>query len=86
LAVEVAREVRASRGMLLPVGVVVNRDGAGDQSVDEYCATAGVAILMHIPHERCIAEAYSSAASLVEALSEYRGRFVALWKRLAHLS
>jgi MinD superfamily P-loop ATPase len=76
LAVEVAR------GELgLPVGVVVNRDGVGDQGVDEYCAAEGIPILMRIPHDRRIAEAYSEGMPLVEALPEYRERFVALWQR-----
>jgi MinD superfamily P-loop ATPase len=76
LAVEVAR------GELgLPVGVVVNRDGVGDQGVDEYCAAEGIPILMRISHDRRIAEAYSEGMPLVEALPEYRERFVALWQR-----
>jgi MinD superfamily P-loop ATPase len=76
LAVEVAR------GELgLPVGVVVNRDGVGDQGVDEYCAAEGIPILMRIPHDRRIAEAYSEGVPLVETLPEYRERFVELWRR-----
>jgi len=74
LAVEVAR------GELgLPVGVVVNRDGVGDQGVDEYCAAEGIPILLRIPHDRRIAEAYSEGVALVEALPEYRERFRALY-------
>jgi MinD superfamily P-loop ATPase len=82
LAVEVARgELR------LPVGVVVNRDGVGDQGVDEYCAAEGIPILMRIPHDRRIAEAYSEGMPLVEALPAYRERFRDLWatvERLVH--
>jgi MinD superfamily P-loop ATPase len=77
LAVEVARDELG-----LPVGVVINRDGVGDQGVDEYCAAEGVPILMRIPLERRIAEAYSEGVPLVEARSEYRERFVMLWERL----
>jgi MinD superfamily P-loop ATPase len=75
LAVEVAREVGASGQTPLPVGVVVNRDGVGDQGVDEYCAAEGVPILMRIPHDRRIAEAYSEGVPLVEAMPAYRQRF-----------
>jgi MinD superfamily P-loop ATPase len=46
LAVEVAREVGASGQTPLPVGVVVNRDGVGDQGVDEYCVAEGIPILI----------------------------------------
>jgi MinD superfamily P-loop ATPase len=80
LAVEVAR------GELgLPVGVLVNRDGVGDQGVDEYCAAEGIPILMRIPHDRRIAEAYSEGVPLVETLPEYRERFVALWQQVEAL-
>jgi MinD superfamily P-loop ATPase len=78
LAVEVARDELG-----LPVGVVINRDGVGDRGVDEYCATEGIPILMRIPLERRIAEAYSEGIPLVEAAPEYRERFLELWKDIA---
>ena len=77
LAVEVARDELG-----LPVGVVVNRDGVGDQSVDEYCAAENIPILMRIPLDRRIAEAYSEGRPLVEALPEYRERFRELYERI----
>jgi MinD superfamily P-loop ATPase len=77
LAVEVA-----SDELGLPVGVVINRDGVGDQGVDEYCKSENVPILMRIPLDRRIAEAYSEGIPLVEALPEYRERFVELWERI----
>jgi MinD superfamily P-loop ATPase len=70
LAVEVARDELG-----LPVGVVVNRDGVGDQGVDDYCKAEGIPILMRIPLDRRIAEAYSEGVPLVEALPEYRKQF-----------
>ncbi|MCR4406871.1 MAG: ATP-binding protein [Anaerolineae bacterium] len=77
LAVEVARDELG-----LPVGVVINRDGVGDQGVDEYCAAEGIPILMRIPLDRRIAEAYSEGVPLVEALPEYRARFRELHQRI----
>ena len=77
LAVEVARDELG-----LPVGVVVNREGAGDSGVDDYCAAEGIPILMRIPLERRIAEAYSEGIPLVEALPEYVGRFRELHRRI----
>ena len=74
LAVEVARDELG-----LPVGVVVNRDGVGDQGVDAYCAAEGIPILMRIPLERRIAEAYSDGVSLVQALPEYCQQFLNLY-------
>ena len=78
LAVEVARNELG-----LPVGVVINRDGMGDRGVEAYCAEEGIPILMRIPLDRRIAEAYSEGIPLVEALPEYRQRFAALWEEIA---
>ena len=80
LAVEVARDELG-----LPVGVVVNRDGVGDQGVDDYCSDEGIPILMRIPLERRIAEAYSEGVSLVQALPEYRQRFRDLYASIERL-
>ena len=80
LAVEVARDELG-----LPVGVVVNRDGVGDQGVDEYCADEGIPILMRIPLDRRIAEAYSEGVSLIETLPAYRERFQELYERIVRL-
>ncbi len=80
LAVEVARDE-----LRLPVGVVINRDGVGDQGVDDYCATEDIPILMRIPLERRIAEGYSEGVPLVEAAPAYRQRFIGLWERLVKL-
>jgi MinD superfamily P-loop ATPase len=78
LAVQVARDELG-----LPVGVVLNRDGIGDAGVEEYCASEGIPILMRIPLDRRIAEAVSDGKALVEALPEYRPRFVKLYQHIA---
>ena len=77
LAVQVARDELG-----LPVGVVINRDGVGDQGVDEYCTAESIPILMRIPLDRRIAEAYSDGGTLVEALPECRERFRGLYRRI----
>lgn len=80
-AVEVARDE-----MGLPVGVIVNREGVGDEGVDAYCQTEGVPILMRIPIERSIAEAYSEGLPLVDAVPAYRERFRALYADIERLA
>jgi MinD superfamily P-loop ATPase len=77
LAVEVARDELG-----LPVGVVINRDGVGDEGVEDYCAAEDIPILMRIPLDRRIAEAYSEGVSMVEALPEYQEQFVELYRRI----
>jgi MinD superfamily P-loop ATPase len=80
LAVEVARDELG-----LHVGVVINRDGIGDQGVDDYCTAEGIPILMRIPLNRQIAEAYSDGRALVEARPEYRERFRGLYDAVRRL-
>jgi MinD superfamily P-loop ATPase len=77
LAVQVAREELG-----LPVGVVINRDGTGDEGVETYCTQEEIPILMRIPLDRRIAEAISGGAALVEALPEYRPRFIEMYRRI----
>ncbi len=81
LAVQVARDE-----MGLPVGVVVNRDGVGDRGVDEYCAAEGIPILMRIPLERRIAEAYSNGVLLVQIEPVWQARFRGLYQQIEGLA
>jgi MinD superfamily P-loop ATPase len=81
LAVEVARgELR------LPVAVVINRDGVGDQGVERYCQAKGIPVVMRIPMDRRIAEAYAEGHPLLEALPEYRQRFLDLYQRVQEVA
>jgi MinD superfamily P-loop ATPase len=77
LAMEVARIELG-----LPVGVVINREGVGDRGVEDYCSAENIPILMRIPLDRRIAEAYSEGVTIVEALPEYVAKFVQLYLRI----
>lgn len=79
LAVETVRE------MAIPFGVVVNRVGVGDDRVHEYCGAQGIPILLEIPDDRRIAEAYSRGELIVDALPQYRGLFAGLAEKVAAL-
>ncbi|HNS22646.1 MAG TPA: ATP-binding protein [Sedimentisphaerales bacterium] len=72
LAVELTRELG------LPFGVAINRDGIGDDRVERYCQAQNIDILLRLPDDRRIAEAYSCGAMIVGALPEYRRVFVEL--------
>jgi MinD superfamily P-loop ATPase len=76
LAVEVGRELN------LPMGVVINRDGIGDGSVDEFCETEGLPILMRIPFEHAIAEGIARGQPLVEIHPGYLHQFRQLYNRV----
>jgi MinD superfamily P-loop ATPase len=75
--VEVARD---ELGLL--VGVVINRDGIGDEKVEAYCQSEGIPILTRIPFDRRIAEVYSEGGLVIEALPEYREPFRELYRRI----
>ncbi len=77
IAVELATEE-----LNLPVGVVINRDGIGDAGVEKFCEEMGIPILMRIPMDRRIAEAYADGIALVNALPDYREAFVNLYHRI----
>ncbi|HSA32472.1 MAG TPA: ATP-binding protein [bacterium] len=74
------------RALGVPFGVVVNRVGVGDGRVHAYCAAEGIPILLDIPDDRRIAEAYSSGRMVVEALPEYRALFGELWRAIGELA
>ena len=80
LAVETVRKLGVR------FGVVLNRADIGDDETDHYCREENIAILMRIPHDRRIAEAYSRGVPLVEALPEYRAVFGELWQCLRELA
>lgn len=65
-----------------PFGVVINRVGIGDDRTHHYCASENIPILLEIPDDRRIAEAYSRGKTIVDALPEYRGHFLSLLEKM----
>jgi MinD superfamily P-loop ATPase len=80
LAVQLSRDE-----LKLPVGVVINRDGIGDQGVEDFCASEKIPILMRIPYQRQIAEAGAEGIPLVHAIPEYRSEFRRLFTSIKTL-
>jgi MinD superfamily P-loop ATPase len=76
LAVDMVRELG------IPFGVVVNRMGIGDDRVHAFCGKEGIPVLLEIPDDRRIAEAYSRGELIVDALPEYRGLFEGLLEQV----
>jgi len=76
LAVDMVRDLQ------LPFGVVVNRMGSGDRRIQAFCEKQQIPILLEIPDDRRIAEAYSRGILMVDALPEYRSLFEDLWKTI----
>jgi MinD superfamily P-loop ATPase len=82
---DLALAVETVRQLGIPFGVVVNRMGIGDDRVHAYCAREGVPILLEIPDDRRIAEAYSRGDLVVDVLPEYRSLMEQLLERTTHL-
>ncbi len=70
--------VEAVRLMGLPHGLVINRAGMGNDDVKTYARSNKVPILMEIPFDKRIAQAYSRGELIVSCLPEYREKFVRL--------
>jgi MinD superfamily P-loop ATPase len=49
-----------------PMGAVINRAGAGDDSVQTFCREQGIPILAELPMERAVAEAYSQGLVIAQ--------------------
>ncbi len=70
------------RALKLPCGVVVNRMDIGDDRVHAYCRDQNLPILLEIPDDRRIAEAYSRGRLIVDVLPEYMNLFLTLPARI----
>lgn len=76
LAVGVARDLN------VPLGVIINRDGIGDDGVERYCEEEGIEILAKIPMDRRIAEAYSKGVPMVQEIAEMKNVFEGVLQRI----
>ena len=76
---DLALAVDMVRKLDIPCGVVINRDGAGDNKVEEYCRERNVPVLLRIPLDIEIARLYSLGITLVEGKPQWREAFVGLY-------
>jgi len=70
----------------IPCGLVINRSDMGDDQVRVFAREEGVPILMEIPFDRWIAETYSRGEMIVEAVPEWRERFLELYHGIEKLA
>jgi MinD superfamily P-loop ATPase len=62
--------VATVRRLELPFGVVVNREGAGDDRVTRYCKNEAIPLLGTIPDDRRIAKAYAAGVMAISMIPE----------------
>ncbi len=70
----------------IPRGLVINRSDMGDDKVREYAKTVDLPILMEIPFDRKIAEAYSRGDALVDAIPRMKADFLELYRRIEEIA
>lgn len=80
LAVEMVRELKLS------FSVVINRSDLGDRQVQEYCHQENINIVMELPDDRRVAEAYSVGKMIVDVLPEYKDDFAGLYENVSKKS
>ena len=74
--------VEMVRTMKIPFGVVINRSDIGDDAVKEYCRDQDIEILLELPHDRRVAEAYSKGELASESIDELKPLFEDLYVRI----
>jgi len=74
--------VGVARSLEVPIAVVINRNGIGDDRVERYCKQEGLPIHLKIPFDREIAVLYSEGTPLVDALPAWKERFIHLYHEI----
>ncbi len=77
--------VGAVRILGIAAGLVINRSDIGDDRVRRFAEKEDLPILMEIPFDRRIAEAYSRGENIIEALPEWREAFQRLYTRIEEI-
>lgn len=75
--------VEAVRLLGIPSGMVINRSDMGDDQVKAYAEQEDLPVLMEIPFDRRIAEAYSRGRLIIEVMPEWKERFLTLFREIA---
>jgi len=72
--------VGAVQALNIPSGLVINRSDIGDHKVQAYANEIGLPILMEIPFDRRIAEAYSKGEMIVDTMPWLKDAFLKLYR------
>ncbi|RJR43478.1 MAG: (4Fe-4S)-binding protein [Desulfobacteraceae bacterium] len=74
--------VGATKILGIPCGLVINRSDIGDGQAWSYAEQEKIPVLMELPFDRRIAEAYSRGQMIVEVMPEWKERFRTLYDRI----
>jgi len=77
--------VGAVRILGIACGLVINRSDVGNEEVKIYAEKENIPILLEIPFDRRIAQAYSTGELLVDAMPEWKKRFQDLYRGIQEI-
>lgn len=77
--------VEAVKLLNIPCGLVINRSDIGNKDVWDYAEKENLPILLEIPFDRRIAEAYSRGKMIVDAMPEWKDKFIELYNHIKNL-
>lgn len=78
--------VEAVKVLGIPSGLVINRADMGNSGVKDYAEEENIPVLMEIPFDRKIAEAYSRGIPIVEAFPDWADKFRVLYEKIEKYS
>jgi MinD superfamily P-loop ATPase len=78
--------VEAVKLLGIPRGLVINRADIGDNRVTEYAEEENLPILMEIPFDRKIAEAYSRGKLIIEEMPGWKEKFLKLYDKIKEMA
>ncbi len=67
--------VQVLKDLGIPMGIVINRAGIGDNKIYEYCKEENVPLLLEIPFSKRIAELYSQGIPFTAEMPEWKKNF-----------
>ena len=75
--------VALMRSLEVPFGVIINRDGIGDERVDEFCKADGIEVMLKVPQDIEIARLYSRGIPFIKEMPEWKERFTDMFDMIA---
>lgn len=78
--------VEAVKLLQIPCGLVINRADLGTNLVHDYAKMEGIPVLMEIPFDRKIAEAYSTGDMLADIDADWKTKFAGLYRKIEMLA
>ena len=77
--------INVVKNMKIPFGVIINRDGIGNNDVETFCHDNNIPILLKVPHSDSIAHLYSKGIPFVSDSNEWHLLFLEVFEKIKEL-